>query len=44
MCCNIVHGCTEDDEERERFWKELDTILDRVFNVDRLCVMGDLNG
>ena len=31
-------------EERERFWNDLDSIVDRVGNGYRLCVQGDLNG
>ena len=31
-------------EERERFWNNLDRIVDREGNWYRLCVLGDLNG
>ena len=31
-------------EEKERFWNDLDMIVDRVGNGYRLCVLGDLNG
>ena len=31
-------------EEREKFWNDLDKVLDRVDNGYRLCVLGDLNG
>ena len=34
----------ENGEERERFWNELDRIVDRVCNGYRLCMPGDLNG
>ena len=33
-----------DDEERERFWNDLDRIVDRVGNEYRLCPLGDLKG
>ena len=32
-----------DVEERDRFWNDMDRILDRVQNGDRLCILGDLN-
>ena len=31
-------------EEKERFWNDLDRIVDRVRNGYRLCMLGDLNG
>ena len=31
-------------EERERFWIDLDRIVDRVGNWYRMCMLGDLNG
>ena len=31
-------------EERERFWIDMDRLLDRVGNGCRLCILGDLNG
>ena len=33
-----------DVEERDRFWKDMDRILDRVGNRYRFCLLGDLNG
>ena len=35
---------SEDDEERDRFWNDMDRILDSVGNGYRLCILGDLNG
>ena len=32
-----------DGEERDRFWKDMDRIVNRVGNGYRLCTMGDLN-
>ena len=32
------------DEERERFWSALDSVLDRAGNEFRLCIIGNLNG
>ena len=34
----------EDDEERDRFWNDMDRTLDSVGNGYRLCILGDLNG
>ena len=40
-----MYGPTEgDDEDREKFWNDLDRVLDKVCNRYRLCMMGDLNG
>ena len=33
-----------DDEERDRFWNDIDKTLDRIWNGYRLCLLGDLNG
>ena len=33
-----------DGEERERFWNNMDRILDKVWNGYRSCILGDLNG
>ena len=33
-----------DVEERERFWNDLDKVVDRAGNGYRVCVLGDLNG
>ena len=33
-----------DGEERNRFWNEMDRVLDRVGNGYMLCILGDLNG
>ena len=30
-------------EERERFWSDLDRVVDRIGNGYRLWVLGDLN-
>ena len=41
----VGYGPNEgNSEERERFWNDMDRVLDRVGNGYRLCVMGDLNG
>ena len=41
----MVYDPTEGDvEERERFWNELDRVLERVVNGHWLCVLGDLKG
>ena len=32
-----------DVEERDRFWNDMDRILDRVGNEYRLCMVGDLS-
>ena len=40
-------GCgpsERDGKERDRFWNNMDRILDRVGNGCRLCALGDLNG
>ena len=33
----VGYGTNEDGEERERFWNDLDRIVDRVGNWYRLC-------
>ena len=41
----LGYGQNEGDhEERERFWNDMDKVLDRVGNGYRLCILGDLNG
>ena len=38
----VVYGPTDGEiEERERFWNELDRIIDKVGNGYRLCVVRD---
>ena len=40
----VVFGCglsERDCEERDRFWNDMDRILDRVGNGCRLCILGD---
>ena len=45
FCVVVVYGPSEGDvEERDRFWNDMDRILDRVWNGYRLCILGDLNG
>ena len=34
----------KDDEERDRFWNDMDKTLNIVGNGYRLCVLGDING
>ena len=39
-----MNGPTQRDvEERERFWNDLDRVVDRIGNGHRLGVLGDLN-
>ena len=38
------YGPNEDGEERDRFWNDMDRILDRVWNGYRLCILGYLYG
>ena len=39
----VVYGPTGGDvDERERFWNDLDRFMDRVGNVCRLYILGDL--
>ena len=33
-----------DGEERDRFWNDLDRIVDKVGNGYRLCLLRDMNG
>ena len=40
----MEYDLIEGDEERERFWNDLDRVMDRVDNGFRLCALGDLNG
>ena len=45
VCVVAVYGPTEVEiEERERFWNDLDRVVDRVGNGYRLCVLEDMNG
>ena len=44
VCVLVIHGLTERDVvERDRFWSDLNKVVDRVSNGYRLCVI-DLNG
>ena len=39
----VGYGPSEGDiKERDRFWNDMDRILDRVGNGYRLCILGDL--
>ena len=39
----VVYSSSDGDcEERDRFWNDLDKIVDRVSNGYRLCILGDL--
>ena len=40
----VGYGPNEDNEERDRFWNNMDRNLDRVGNGYSLCILGDLNG
>ena len=45
VCMVVGYGHSEGNgEERDLFWNDMDRILDRVVNVYRLCILGDLNG
>ena len=45
LCLVVRYGLDEGDgEERDRFWNELDRIVDRVGDLYRLCILGDLDG
>ena len=40
-----MNGSSESDvEKRERFWNDLDRLVERVGNGCRFCVIGTLNG
>ena len=44
VCVVVGYGPNEGNgEERERFWNELDRIVDRLGNGYRSCVVGDFN-
>ena len=44
-CVVVRYGPSEGDgEERDRFWNNMDIILDRVENGYRVFILGDLNG
>ena len=45
VCVVVGYGPSEgDDEERDRFWKYMHMILDRVGKGYILCILRDLNG
>ena len=45
VCVVVGYGPNEGDvEERNRFWNDMERILDRVGNRYRLCILGGLNG
>ena len=45
VCVVVGYDPSEGDgEERDRFWKDMNRILDRVANGYRLYILGDLNG
>ena len=44
FCVVVEYGPSEGNgEERDRFWNDIDRILNRVGNGYRLCILGDLN-
>ena len=44
VCMMVGYGPNEGDgEKRDRFWSNMDGVLDRVVNRYRLCIL-DLNG
>ena len=45
VCVVVGYGPNEGNgEKRERFWNDLDRIVDRVGSEYKLCDVGDLNG
>ena len=45
VCVEMGYGPNEvEGKERERFWNDLDSIVDRVGNGYILCFFRDLNG
>ena len=45
VCMLVIYGPTEVDVEgSEKFWNDLDRVIDRTDNGYRLCVLGDMNG
>ena len=45
VCVVVGYSSSEGDvEKRDRFWNDMDRILDRVGNGYRSCILGDLNG
>ena len=43
ICVVVRFDPSEDVEERDIFWNDMDRILDREGNGYRLCILGDLN-
>ena len=39
----VGYGPNEDGEEKDRFWNDLGSIVDRIGNGYRLRILGDLN-
>ena len=40
VCVVVVYGPNDgDSEERDKFWNDMDRILDRVWNGYRLCIL-----
>ena len=45
VCVVVEYGPNEGDvEQRERFYNDMDRIVDRVGNGYRLCMLGNLDG
>ena len=45
VCVVVGYGPSEgDDDEKERFWSDMDRTVDSVRNGYRLCLLSDLNG
>ena len=44
VCVVVGYSPNErDNEERDRFWNDMDMILGRVGNGYRLCILGNIN-
>ena len=44
LCVLVGYGPNEGDgEDRDRIWNDVDRVLDKVGNGNRLCILGDLN-
>ena len=44
VCVVVRYGPNVEEEERGRFWNDMDRTLDNIGNGYRLCILGDLNG
>ena len=44
VCVIVGYGPNKLNEERDRFWNDLDRIVDKVGKEYRLCILEYLNG